>query len=86
MKFYGCYIYAIILFHSSADRDFITPSFKQLLNHDSSKLDVAYEVEVAITKLPPSFERPHIVCQLNVNEYWEFGHYYQHGLAISSSC
>ena len=40
-------LYATILFDSGADRSFITPSFKEILNHESSKLDVAYEVERA---------------------------------------
>lgn len=39
-------LYATILFYSGIDRSFVTPTFKQLLNHESIKLDVAYEVEV----------------------------------------
>ncbi|XP_023734911.1 uncharacterized protein LOC111882775 [Lactuca sativa] len=40
-------VYATILFDSGADKSFINPSFKELLNHKSSKLEVAYKVEVA---------------------------------------
>lgn len=34
-------LYATILFDSGADKSFITPTFRQLLNNESSKLDVA---------------------------------------------
>lgn len=40
-------LYATILFDSVANRSFISPSFKRLLDHESSKLDVSYEVEIA---------------------------------------
>lgn len=40
-------LYVIILFDSNVDRRFITPTFKQLLNNESCKLDVQYEVQLA---------------------------------------
>lgn len=40
-------LYATIFFDSGVDKSFITPSFQQLLNHKSSKLESTYRVEVA---------------------------------------
>lgn len=40
------HLYATVLFDSGADKSFITTTFKELLNHETKKLDVAYEVEV----------------------------------------
>lgn len=37
----------LYVFYSGADTSFVTLTFKQLLNHEYSQLDVAYEVEVA---------------------------------------
>ncbi|XP_023772803.1 uncharacterized protein LOC111921452 [Lactuca sativa] len=61
-------LYATILFDSGADRSFITPSFKQLLDHESSKLDVAYEVEVAHSQIERTTE---ILCNcvLTMNDH-----------------
>lgn len=49
-------VYTIVLFNYDADRIFATLTFKQLLNHDSSKLDVAYEVEVANGQIKRTIE------------------------------
>ncbi|XP_023739513.1 uncharacterized protein LOC111887572 [Lactuca sativa] len=40
-------LYATILFESVANRSFITPTFRKLLSHESSKLKEIYEVEIA---------------------------------------
>ncbi|KAL7614378.1 hypothetical protein Lser_V15G06797 [Lactuca serriola] len=40
-------LYATILFESVADRSFITPTFRKLLSHESSKLKEIDEVEIA---------------------------------------
>lgn len=50
------HLYATVLFDSEADKSFITPTSKQLLNHDSNKLDVTYEVKVANGKIESTTE------------------------------
>lgn len=40
-------LYTNILFDSGVDRSYITPKFRQLLNHPSSKLKETYIVEIA---------------------------------------
>lgn len=54
------------LFESSVHKIFITPTFKQLLNDESSILDVAYEVEVANQRLECTTEILKI-CSITLN-------------------
>ena len=61
-------LYTTILFDSSADRNFITPSFKQLFNNESSKLHIAYEVEVANSQIENTNESLRN-CLLTLNDH-----------------
>lgn len=40
-------LYASIIFDSGAKRSFITPNFREILNHKSMNLDEPYIVEMA---------------------------------------
>ena len=40
-------IYANVLFDTDVDKSYITPEFRELLDHPSSKLREAYRVEMA---------------------------------------
>lgn len=48
--------YATILFDSGVDKSFITPTFKQHINHEYSKLDATYKVKVTNGKIERTIE------------------------------
>lgn len=61
-------LYAIILFNLGDDKIFITPTFRQLLNHESSKLDVTYEGEMANGQIW-SVKEILVICLLIFNNH-----------------
>ncbi|XP_023754914.2 uncharacterized protein LOC111903370 [Lactuca sativa] len=61
-------LYASILFDFGADRSFITPTFRKLLSHKSSKLKEIYDVEIANGQFEKTYEFQEN-CLLTLNNY-----------------